>query len=70
MRIRVVASAGAGEELVEAIGKRRRQRGYVERPGDAAAAAKLIQSARVTATRIRSGRDAGVVDDLFQETVS
>ena len=65
VRILVVESEGAGEELIEAIGKRRRQRGYVERPGDAAAA-ELIRGARVTVTRTRSGLD-GASEDLFEE---
>ena len=67
MRILTVASEGAGQELIEAIAKRRRQRGYVELSGDASEEAELIRGVRVTVTRTRSGRNGGLVDDLFQE---
>ncbi|WP_346014659.1 WGR domain-containing protein [Thiocystis violacea] len=65
MRILAVTSEAAGEDLVEAIAKRRRQRGYVELSGRAGEEADLIQRTRVRTPRLRAGHDGGS-EDLFE----
>ncbi|WP_200336027.1 hypothetical protein [Thiocystis violacea] len=67
MRILAVTSEAAEAEQLEAIAKRRRQRGYVELSGSVGEEADLIQRARVTTPRMRAGQDGGAMDDLFQE---
>jgi hypothetical protein len=67
MRILAVASEGAGEELIEAIAKRRRQRGYVEHSGNTVEEGDPTPGVCVTATPERSPKASHRVDDLSQE---
>ncbi|MBK1723284.1 WGR domain-containing protein [Thiocystis violacea] len=67
MRIRAVASEAVGLEQIEAIGKRRRQRGYVELSGSAADDAEIIRRALGTSAPVRSRRAENPRQDPSEE---
>ncbi|WP_346014681.1 WGR domain-containing protein [Thiocystis violacea] len=67
MRILAVPSEAAGREQLDAIAKRRRQRGYVELSGDAAEEAVLVQRARAAVAPAPSRQAKHGPDDLFLE---